>query len=102
MNRWRGKLAIVTGASRGIGASVVQNLVESGVNVVGVARSIEQMQQMQAELKSLPAKFYPMQCDVTKEEEILNVFHKVESTLGGVDILINNAAAIVYKPMIGM
>lgn len=95
MDRWVGKVAIVTGASSGIGAAVTQQLVLAGMKVVGLARRQTNLQQVAAACKSETGKFYPIQCDVSKEEEILKAFHWVDKELGGVDVLVNNAGVLV-------
>lgn len=90
MNRWRGKVAIVTGASSGIGAEIAKILVKNGVNVVGIARNMERLEKIGEEIGK--DKFFPIKCDVSKEEDILNVFEWVEKKFKGIDILVNNAA----------
>ncbi|RXG54261.1 Dehydrogenase/reductase SDR family member 11 [Armadillidium vulgare] len=69
MERWVGRVALVTGASSGIGAALCESLVRSGMKVVGIARGVEHI----------------------KEEDIRNVFDTIKKELGGVDICINNA-----------
>ncbi|CAL7944506.1 unnamed protein product [Xylocopa violacea] len=92
MNRWIDKVAIVTGASSGIGVAISKALVLHGVKVVGLARRLDKLQEIARELGK--DKFYPIQCDISKEEDILRAFESVEKQLGGVDILINNAAVL--------
>lgn len=98
MDRWTGKTAIVTGASSGIGAAIVVDLLRAGVNVVGLARRKERVEQLSTnpslQRVTSPGKLYALKCDLTQEAEIKQAFEWVETTLGGVDILINNAGII--------
>ncbi|XP_067014729.1 farnesol dehydrogenase isoform X2 [Anabrus simplex] len=104
MERWSGRVALVTGASAGIGAAVAYQLQDHGVNVVAVARRVEKIEEAVTsarneaksrgryhETKATPGKLYPKKCDVAKEEDILDLFKWIKETLGGVDILVNNA-----------
>lgn len=102
MERWAGKVALVTGASVGIGAQVTRALAENGMKVIAVARRLEILQQLAASLKrECKAEVYPVQCDVRLEKDILNVFKWAERELGGVDVLINNAGVLSSQPIIG-
>ncbi|XP_069683466.1 dehydrogenase/reductase SDR family member 11-like isoform X2 [Periplaneta americana] len=91
MHRWAGRVAVVTGASSAIGAAITQQLVTNAVNVVGMARRVEKVQDLASILKSEPGKLYPIKCDITKDQELKDTFSWVKDTLGGVDLLINNA-----------
>uniref|UniRef100_A0A1B6IGQ7 Dehydrogenase n=1 Tax=Homalodisca liturata TaxID=320908 RepID=A0A1B6IGQ7_9HEMI len=93
MEQWKGKVAIVTGASAGIGAAIAQALVHHGMVVVGLARRQHKIQELADKLVQAqePGKLYALKVDLTKEEEILSAFGWVEKELGGADVLINNA-----------
>ncbi|RZC36476.1 adh short, KR, and/or NAD binding 10 domain containing protein, partial [Asbolus verrucosus] len=94
MERWEGKIAIVTGASAGIGAATAKILVQKGLKVVGLARRIELIEEMICTLTDAPGELYAVKCDVTNEEEILEAFSWVKENLGPVHILVNNAGTI--------
>ncbi|XP_006610610.1 farnesol dehydrogenase-like [Apis dorsata] len=98
MHRWRGKVAIVTGASAGIGAAIAKALPSHDIKVVGLARNIEKLEKLADELGR--DKFFPIKCDVTKEEDILKACKWVEKELGGADILINNAGVAQLNALI--
>ncbi|XP_065089932.1 farnesol dehydrogenase-like [Ochlerotatus camptorhynchus] len=94
MDRWQGKVAIVTGASSGIGAATVKELVKAGMVVVGLARRVEQIQALKADLpKEVASNLYAFKCDIAKEDDILKAFKFVEEKFGGMDVLVNNAGA---------
>ncbi|XP_049799440.1 dehydrogenase/reductase SDR family member 11-like [Schistocerca nitens] len=89
MERYAGRVALVTGASSGIGAAIAQALLRRGLKVVGLARRIDMVKAL--ELKDAPGTLYPLQGDVSSEESILCAFKWIKENLGGVDVLINNA-----------
>lgn len=94
MERWQGKVAIVTGASSGIGAATVKELVKAGMVTVGLARRVEQIEALKADLPTeLACNLYAFKCDVAKEDDILEAFKFVEDKFGGMDVLVNNAGA---------
>jgi len=92
MERWSGRVAVVTGASAGIGAAIAEELVKKGLTVVGLARRVERIKELEGSLRSASGKLYALKCDITKEEDIKEAFKWVKDNLGGVDILVNNAA----------
>ena len=95
MDRWLGKVAVVTGASAGIGAAITKSLVESGLIVVGLARRSEKIEELKNELpENVRKNLHSVKCDVSSEEEILAAFQWIEEKLGGVDILVNNAGIL--------
>ncbi|XP_062516040.1 dehydrogenase/reductase SDR family member 11-like [Corticium candelabrum] len=95
MDRWRGRVALVTGASVGIGASVVEKLVEHGMTVVGCARNVAKIEANAEKLKKCAGKLVPVKCDLRREEEILAMFELIKKEYGGVDVCINNAGCAV-------
>lgn len=92
MERWFGKIAVVTGTSSGIGASIAVELVKSGIIVIALARRIELVEELKNKIpESLKINLHPVKCDVSKEEDIVRTFESIIEEFGGVDILINNA-----------
>lgn len=92
MHRWSGKVAVVTGASSGIGSAVALDLVSNGLIVIGLARRVERIEALQNQIPAdAPGKLHAFKCDVAREEDVVAAFEWVTSEFGGVDILINNA-----------
>uniref|UniRef100_A0A023EKY6 Putative dehydrogenase n=1 Tax=Aedes albopictus TaxID=7160 RepID=A0A023EKY6_AEDAL len=95
MDRWAGKVAVVTGASSGIGAGIAKDLAKAGMVVVGLARRVERVEALKADLpESARSRLHAVKCDVSKEENIQQVFQWVEKKFGGVDVLVNNAGIL--------
>ncbi|XP_055695273.1 farnesol dehydrogenase-like [Lutzomyia longipalpis] len=101
MDQWSGRLAIVTGASSGIGAAITIDLVKAGMVVVGLARRVERIEALQ---NALPAdvrmNLHALKCDVTNEKEIIDVFGRIDAQFGGIDVLVNNAGVLRYTSLI--
>lgn len=102
MERWSGKVALVTGASSGIGMRIAQTLAKHDMKVIAVARRIEKLQKLAADVQqNYNAKLHTVRCDVEKEEDILEVFKWAEEHVGGVDVLINNAGVLSLMSLSG-
>jgi len=87
MERWNGKVALVTGASSGIGKATALRLAEEGMVVVAAARRLERLERLAQEHASI----HPMEVDLRDTDAIVALFQRIRSEHGGVDVLINNA-----------
>lgn len=90
----KGQVAIVTGASSGIGAGCAKELAKAGATVVvnyPVAGAREMAQQVVDEIAATGGSAIAYKCDVSKEDEVRNMFSDVVGQFGTVDILVNNA-----------
>ncbi|MPC32866.1 dehydrogenase/reductase SDR family member 11-like [Portunus trituberculatus] len=90
MERWSGRLALVTGAGSGIGAALTRRLVKEGMRVVGVDLNVEKVQALGEELKGQPGLVIPLKCDITKDDQVLHMFQRIAQKYGGVDVCVNN------------
>lgn len=92
MDRWVDKVAVVTGASSGMGAEIAIDLAKHNIYTIALARRVEKISELK---NSLPAEvkeyLIPRKCDLNSESDIKKTFKWVEENYGGVDILINNA-----------
>lgn len=84
------KVALVTGASSGIGKATAKKLLEDGLTVYVAARRVEKMQDLE-ELGAIAIKM-----DITVEEDIQNLVSTIKENHGGVDVLVNNAGYAIY------
>jgi len=91
--RLDGKIAIVTGAGKGIGKSIATSFGEMGATVVCVARSIEDIEDTAAQIRADGGKALALTCDVTKEDQLKHMVGQVIETYQVIDILVNNAGA---------
>ena len=97
-----GKVALVTGASSGLGVHFARTLADAGASVAIAARRADRLASLQAELQQGGAKALAVDLDVQSAESIAAAFDKVEATLGPVDILVNNAGISIVKPALDM
>ncbi len=87
----KGKTAIVTGGSIGLGAQMCSALAEAGANVVVAARKVERCAALCEELEKLGVRAVPAACDVSKDEDRQNLIDLTVKEFGKIDILVNNA-----------
>ncbi|GAV06982.1 hypothetical protein RvY_16884 [Ramazzottius varieornatus] len=99
MDRWRGKVALVTGASGGIGHSLAETLARNGMRVVACARRAEEIEKLQKQLPEGSNDLTAIKCDLVKEEDILAMFKQIEQQFGHVDVLVNNAGTAFLDPL---
>ena len=90
--RLRDKVAIVTGASRGIGAAIAGHMAEEGANVVLVSRKIEGLQAVADEIRGNGGEATPIACHVGHPNQREEMLGEALQAYGKVDILVNNAA----------
>jgi NAD(P)-dependent dehydrogenase (short-subunit alcohol dehydrogenase family) len=87
----QGKVALVTGASSGLGIEFARALAMAGADVALVARRFERLEAVARDLETLGVRAEPVQADLTDEAQIDAALRRIEQTLGAVDILVNNA-----------
>jgi 2-deoxy-D-gluconate 3-dehydrogenase len=95
-----GKLALVTGSSRGIGLAIATALAGSGADIIGVSSKLEASgSELEKAVVKAGKKFYAYQCDLGKRDSIYSFLEKVKADHPRIDILINNAGHILRKPV---
>ena len=87
----KGKVALVTGASSGLGVQFAKALAGQGADIAICARRVEKLEAVKAEIEALGVKCFAIKCDVTNVEEIKAMVAAVEAEYGKIDILVNNA-----------
>lgn len=91
-----GKVALVTGASSGLGIQIAKTLAGNGADVAIVARREEKLQAVKKEIEALGVRCYTHKCDVTNVEEIKQTVADTEKYFGKIDILCNNAGVGLF------
>ncbi|AXT49346.1 SDR family oxidoreductase [Aquimarina sp. BL5] len=95
-----GKVAVVTGSSKGIGKSIAQGLAEHGAKVVISSRNQEAVDEVAAEFKAAGLEAIGIACHIGKADQRANLVQKTIEHYGGIDILVNNAAINpIYGPI---
>jgi len=100
MSELNGKVAVVTGASKGIGAAIAKGLSEAGAAVVvNYASSKEGADKVVAEIKARGGKAIAVQGDVSKAGDVKRLFVETKRAFGAPDVLVNNAGLYVFSPL---
>lgn len=95
-----GKVAVVTGASKGLGASIAVHLAEEGASVVvNYASSKEGADKVVASIVKLGGKAVAVQADLSKEPDVRRLFAEAKKAFGRVDVVVNNAGVYEFLPL---
>lgn len=100
MSKLSGKVAVVTGASKGIGADIAKGLAKEGAAVVvNYASSKEGAERVVAEITKAGGKAVAVQGDVAKEADVNRLFDETQKAFGKLDVLVNNAGVYQFSPI---
>jgi len=101
MTDLKGKIAVVTGASMGVGEQISLKLVQAGAQVIGCAKNEERLKNTADTINKVgPGKMYAFKCDISKEEEVLSLFSFVKEKFGKIHICVNNAGLAHASPLL--
>jgi len=100
MSDLAGKVAVVTGASKGIGASIAKQLAAAGASVVvNYASAKDDAERVVASIKQKGGKAVAVQGDVSKEGDVKRLFAETTKAFGAVDVLVNNAGVYAFQSL---
>lgn len=100
MSKLQGKVAVVTGASKGIGASIAKRFGAAGASVVvNYASSREGADKVVEEITAAGGKAIAVQGDVSKLEDVRRLFEEVKKAFGTLNVLVNNAGVFQFHPL---
>ncbi|MCC6442532.1 MAG: glucose 1-dehydrogenase [Armatimonadetes bacterium] len=91
MGRLEGKIAVVTGASRGIGEGIARLFAQEGAKMLLAARTGERLMSLAAEIEAAGGEAYPLVTDVSVTEDVRRMIETCAERFGGLDVLVNNA-----------
>lgn len=94
-----GRVAVITGAGKGIGRATARRFAEEGAKVALISRTESDLDELAAEIRADGGTALAFPCDITSETLVYDMMRRVESELGPIDILINNAGAILLRPI---
>ena len=98
----KGRVAVITGASSGLGRQMAKAFANQGADLVILARRLERLEELKEELASYNVKILPIKCDVTSTSDINDCAIKAEKEFGKVDILVNCAGSSKDKGVLDM
>jgi NAD(P)-dependent dehydrogenase (short-subunit alcohol dehydrogenase family) len=96
------RVAIITGASSGIGAAIARSFAEAGIKTVLAARSAEKLDRVAGEIKAKGGNALIVQTDVAEEPQVVRLFERTMAAHGRVDILVNNAGLAEHIPTVDL
>jgi NAD(P)-dependent dehydrogenase (short-subunit alcohol dehydrogenase family) len=94
-----GEVALVTGASSGIGRHLAELLAAAGAKVALAARRVDRLAETARDIAAAGGESLPIACDVTRSDAVAGAVAKAETELGPLTILVNNAGVVVSKPL---
>uniref|UniRef100_T1PAP0 Short chain dehydrogenase n=1 Tax=Musca domestica TaxID=7370 RepID=T1PAP0_MUSDO len=95
MEQLKSKIAVVTGASSGIGAAVVKDLLKAQLIVIGLARRIERVEQLKQQLTGEEQqRLHAIRCDVTNATAVAEAFKEISLSHGSIHVIVNNAGCL--------
>ena len=97
-----GRVALITGASSGLGVEMGKALAKQGAKIAICARRKEKLEKVAEEIRALGTECLAVVCDITKDEDIENLISQTVAQYGKIDILINNAGGGANDPSISM
>jgi NAD(P)-dependent dehydrogenase (short-subunit alcohol dehydrogenase family) len=97
-----GKVAVVTGASRGLGQYLGRALAKAGSDLVLTSRRLQDLKPFQSEMEDLGRQILPLELDLRDAESIRRAAEDASSHFGKIDILVNNAGCNVRKPALNV
>ncbi|MFC0530019.1 SDR family NAD(P)-dependent oxidoreductase [Phytohabitans kaempferiae] len=96
----RGRVAVVTGGGRGLGRATALRLAAGGADVAVLARSADQVEAVATELHAAGVRALGLSVDVTATSEVIRARDRILAHFGRVDIVVNNAGTVLYKPFV--
>lgn len=98
----KGRVAVITGASSGLGKQMAEGFAKQGADLILLARRVERLEEEKVKLEQYGVRVLPIKCDVTLTEDIDNAARRAEETFGHVDILVNCAGSSKDKGVLDM
>ena len=98
----RGKVAVITGGSRGLGLALAREFARHGTKLALLARDRDELDRAAANLRDWGAEVKTWPCDVREDQEVLKALSGIEQAYGGIDVLVNNAGVMLVAPLKAM
>lgn len=102
MDRWVGKIALVTGAGSGMGAAIAEELAKAGMVVFSLDKRGEKVEELKTKVGKVKGEIIPLKGDVTKEDDVISAFKTIREKFGKIHVLVNNAGVLRLTSLIGM